>query len=89
MTNHYSGRLEAAPLTLRVLRCQKNDLLRKVSRSGFSARRGYKLYLEDILESAISIQSYDGTLSYEELIRDKMRVDAIIRNQTPLISFRW
>jgi uncharacterized protein with HEPN domain len=43
-------------------------------------RRGYRLYLEDILESARSIQSYVGTLSYEELITDKMRLDAIIRN---------
>jgi uncharacterized protein with HEPN domain len=39
-------------------------------------RRGYRLYLEDILESARSIQSYVGTLSYEELITDKMRLDA-------------
>ncbi len=43
-------------------------------------RRGYRLYLEDILESVNSIQRYADTLSYEELTRDKMRVDAIIRN---------
>jgi uncharacterized protein with HEPN domain len=42
--------------------------------------RRYKLYLEDILASADSVQSYVGSLSYEELIEDKMRVDAVIRN---------
>lgn len=42
--------------------------------------RGYRLYLEDILEAVESIQSYADTLSYEELIKDKMRVDAIVRN---------
>jgi uncharacterized protein with HEPN domain len=42
--------------------------------------RRYKLYLEDILASAGSVRSYVGSLSYEELIEDKMRVDAVIRN---------
>lgn len=43
-------------------------------------RRSHRLYLEDILESASNILSYLGNLSCEELIRDKMRVDAIVRN---------
>jgi uncharacterized protein with HEPN domain len=38
------------------------------------------LYLEDILEAANNIQSYAAGLSYGELIRDRMRVDAIVRN---------
>lgn len=43
-------------------------------------RRGYKLYLEDILESVNNVQSYVGNASFEELIRDRMRLDAIVRN---------
>jgi len=42
--------------------------------------RSYILYLEDILESTNNIQDYVGNLSYEELIRDRMRLDAIVRN---------
>lgn len=41
-------------------------------------RRSYKLYLEDILTSANKIQKYVGSSSYEVLINDDMRVDAII-----------
>ena len=43
-------------------------------------RRSYILYLEDILESANHIQTYVGDLSYQELIGDRMRLDAIVRN---------
>jgi uncharacterized protein with HEPN domain len=43
-------------------------------------RRRYLLYLEDILESAKNIQSYVGGLSFEELKKDRMRIDAIVRN---------
>jgi len=42
--------------------------------------RSYILYLEDILESANNIQDYVGNLSYQELIGDRMRLDAIVRN---------
>jgi len=42
--------------------------------------RSYILYLEDILESTNNIQDYVGNLSYEELIGDRMRLDAIVRN---------
>lgn len=38
------------------------------------------LYLEDILESANKIQSYVDALSFDNLIKDRMRVDAIVRN---------
>lgn len=43
-------------------------------------RRNYLLYLEDILESTDKIQNYAGDLSYEDILKDKMRVDAIVRN---------
>jgi len=43
-------------------------------------RRNTILYLEDILESAKNIQNYVGELSYQELIVDRMRLDAIVRN---------
>jgi uncharacterized protein with HEPN domain len=42
--------------------------------------RSYILYLEDILESANNIQDYVGNLSYQKLIGDRMRLDAIVRN---------
>jgi uncharacterized protein with HEPN domain len=42
--------------------------------------RSHILYLEDILESANNIQNYVGNLSYQELVGDRMRLDAIVRN---------
>jgi len=42
--------------------------------------RNYLLYLEDILESTDKIQNYVGDLSYEDILQDKMRIDAIVRN---------
>jgi len=42
--------------------------------------RSYILYFEDILESVNNIQNYVGNLSYQELIGDRMRLDAIVRN---------
>ncbi|MEK6690070.1 MAG: DUF86 domain-containing protein [Nitrospirota bacterium] len=43
-------------------------------------RRTYLLYLEDILESAKNIQGYVGNLTFEELKKDRMRIDATLRN---------
>jgi len=43
-------------------------------------RRGYLLYLEDILESAKNIQDYVGDRTFEDLKKDRMRIDAIVRN---------
>ncbi len=43
-------------------------------------RRSYLLYLEDILDSTKNIHNYIGALSFEDLVRDRMRVDAIVRN---------
>ena len=43
-------------------------------------RREYKLYLEDILTSISKIKNYAGDSSYEALLADEMRLDAIVRN---------
>lgn len=43
-------------------------------------RRNYLLYLEDILSSISKILNYVGNASYEDLIKDEMRVDAVARN---------
>jgi uncharacterized protein with HEPN domain len=43
-------------------------------------RRNYLLYLEDILESANKIQNYVGNLFFEDILEDRMRIDAIVRN---------
>ncbi len=42
--------------------------------------RSYRLYLEDILASANKILTYVGDSSFEELLNDVMRIDAVIRN---------
>lgn len=38
------------------------------------------LYLTDIAEAATSISTYIGQMTYEEFSKDKMRIDAIVRN---------
>lgn len=38
------------------------------------------LYLEDILESVKNIRSYVGKFASNELLKDRMRVDAVVRN---------
>lgn len=42
--------------------------------------RHHILYLEDILTSAKKIQDYVGNVSFEELIKDEMKIDAVVRN---------
>jgi uncharacterized protein with HEPN domain len=42
--------------------------------------RNYLLYLEDIFTSTNKILRYVGSTSYEELLKDEMRIDAIVRN---------
>ena len=42
--------------------------------------RNYKLYLDDILTSVNKIQNYVGDTSYEALLVDEMKLDAIVRN---------
>jgi uncharacterized protein with HEPN domain len=41
---------------------------------------GYRVYLEDILSSISKIQSYIGDSSYDEFIKDEMKLDAVVRN---------
>lgn len=42
--------------------------------------RGYLLYLEDILTSTNKITKYVGDASYQDLLLDEMRLEAIVRN---------
>lgn len=42
--------------------------------------RNYMLYLEDILESVKNIRSYVGKFDSNKLLKDRMRVDAVVRN---------
>lgn len=42
--------------------------------------RGYLLYLEDILTATVKIIKYAGDASYENLLQDEMRLEAIVRN---------
>lgn len=43
-------------------------------------RRGYLLYLEDILASTVKVLKYAMDMSYENLLKDEMRLEAITRN---------
>ncbi len=43
-------------------------------------RRSYKLYLEEILSSTNKIQKYVGDSSFEDLLKDEMKIDAVVRN---------
>ncbi len=45
-----------------------------------SMRRGYGLYLEDILTAIVKIQRFIGTSLFEEFIVDDKTYDAVIRN---------
>ena len=42
--------------------------------------RNYLLYLEDILTASGKILAYVGDTAYADLMKDEMRLDAIIRN---------
>jgi uncharacterized protein with HEPN domain len=42
--------------------------------------RSQLLYLNDIAEAATSIRSYTNQMNYEEFSKDKMRIDAVVRN---------
>ncbi|RPI36770.1 MAG: DUF86 domain-containing protein [Nitrospiraceae bacterium] len=43
-------------------------------------RRNYLLYIEDILTSTSKILKYVGDTSYQNLLQDEMRLEAIVRN---------
>jgi uncharacterized protein with HEPN domain len=45
-------------------------------------RRSYLLYLDDILTSTNKILSYVGESSFDEVMQDEMRLEAIERNFT-------
>jgi uncharacterized protein with HEPN domain len=38
------------------------------------------LYLNDIAEAVASIRSYTSNMNYEKFSKDKMRIDAVVRN---------
>lgn len=42
--------------------------------------RDYRVYLKDILSSISKIEEYIGDFKLEDLIKDSMRVDAVVRN---------
>ncbi len=42
--------------------------------------RDHKLYLEDILQAIKSIETYTGGLRFDKFKKDKMVIDAVIRN---------
>lgn len=42
--------------------------------------RNYTLYLEDILSSVEQTIEYTGNLLFEDILKDRMRIDAIVRN---------
>jgi uncharacterized protein with HEPN domain len=42
--------------------------------------RDHKVYLEDILEAAEKVERYLQGVSREDLARDSMRLDAVLRN---------
>jgi len=42
--------------------------------------RDYKVYLEDILESARRIRAYTSAMSLKELAHDTKTLDAVVRN---------
>ena len=43
-------------------------------------KRDYRLYIDDMLESISNIEEYTKGISYEEFVKDKKTVDAVVRN---------
>lgn len=44
--------------------------------------KDYEVFLEDILSSIDKIQAYVGDVSFDEFVKNEMRVDAVVRNLT-------
>ncbi len=42
--------------------------------------RGFRLYFEDILASINKIQNYMADSSFEDFIKEEMKLDAVVRN---------
>ncbi len=43
-------------------------------------KRDFRVYLDDILEAIRNIQEYTKGLAFEEFVKDRKTVDAVIRN---------
>lgn len=43
-------------------------------------QRDHRIYLKDILSSISKIDEYVGDFSFQDFIKDSMRVDAVVRN---------
>lgn len=43
-------------------------------------KRDFRVYLDDILEAIRNIQEYTRGLTFEEFVKDRKTVDAVIRN---------
>jgi len=43
-------------------------------------RRDYRDYLQDILDAVNDIESFVGSMSYEEFIRDRKTLNAVVRS---------
>ena len=46
------------------------------------SKRGLKLYLEDIRDSIVKIESYIKDLNFDKFSKDVMIIDAVVRNLT-------
>lgn len=44
--------------------------------------KDYTVFLKDILSSIDKIQTYVGDASFDEFVKDELRVDAVVRNLT-------
>lgn len=42
--------------------------------------KDFKVYLDDIIESAVKIKSYIAGMSYEDFFNDDRTIDAVLRN---------
>ena len=42
--------------------------------------RDFQVYVEDIIDAIDSIEEYTGELTYEQFVKDKKTVDAVVRN---------
>jgi uncharacterized protein with HEPN domain len=42
--------------------------------------RDYQVYIEDIIDAIESIEEYTNALAFEQFVKDKKTVDAVVRN---------
>lgn len=48
--------------------------------------KDFKVYLDDIIESASKIKSYTAGLSYEDFLNGDKTIDAVLRNLEILLG---